>query len=314
MVNSALFMQDASLGLMSSTTLNVSARSDQWLIGAVAFSIALHGLVIFGLRFSPPDPRKLLDRAPLDIILVNSKSQTAPEKPDALAQVNLDGGGNTDAENRRVKTPLPVDDNAEQSEQVTQVAKRQIELEQQQSQLMTQLKLSPNQVLVNDAKPQPHTQPVEGINVDAERLRAQQIAKLEGEISRRIDEYQTKPRKAFVGARTKGVVEARYVDDWRIKIERIGNLNYPKASNGERLYGQLRITVEIRTDGSVSAIEVNRSSGNPVLDESAKRIVQLASPFPRLPAGIVDNAGKPADILSITRTWRFTRGDNSLDD
>ena len=96
-----------------------------------------------------------------------------------------------------------------------------------------------------------------------------------------------------------------YVDTWRLKIERIGNLNYPAEAKARRIYGRLQLTVAIKADGEVEGIEINKSSGYKVLDQAAIRIVRMAAPFDRFP----DNIKADTDILYITRTWTFTRGD-----
>ncbi len=96
-----------------------------------------------------------------------------------------------------------------------------------------------------------------------------------------------------------------YVEAWRQKVERIGNLNYPEAARDQKLYGQLQMTVSIRADGSIESIKIDRSSGKKVLDDAAKRIVQLSAPFSEFPKDIK----KDTDILTITRTWTFTQED-----
>lgn len=127
------------------------------------------------------------------------------------------------------------------------------------------------------------------------------IARLEAQIDRRLDEYAKRPRKAQIGARAKEHRFAQYVEDWRQKVERIGTLNYPEEARG-RIYGSLVMTVAIRADGTVERIEVDRSSGYPVLDAAAVSIVRLAAPYSPFPPDIrVDT-----DIVEITRTWTFT--------
>jgi len=117
--------------------------------------------------------------------------------------------------------------------------------------------------------------------------------------------YQKRPKRRFVGARAQEYRFARYVEDWRLKIERVGNLNYPEAARELKLYGSLLITVSIRSDGSVESVEINRSSGQKVLDAAALRIVEMSAPFAPLPPDI----RRDTDILHITRTWTFTKGD-----
>ena len=108
-----------------------------------------------------------------------------------------------------------------------------------------------------------------------------------------------------MGARATEYRFARYVEDWRRKIERIGNLNYPEEAKQKGIHGSLQLTVAIRANGEVESVEINRSSGQKVLDQAAIRIVRLASPFARFP----DNIRVDTDILHITRTWTFTRSD-----
>jgi protein TonB len=135
--------------------------------------------------------------------------------------------------------------------------------------------------------------------------RSLEIARLEARISKDWDEYQKRPRRRFVGARTQEFRFARYIEDWRLKIERVGELNYPQAARDQKIYGSLVLTVSIKTDGTLDKIEINRSSGERILDQAAIRIVRLAAPFSPFPADI----SRDTDILSITRTWTFTRTD-----
>ncbi|MGQ5522265.1 energy transducer TonB family protein [Chitinimonas sp. PSY-7] len=277
-------------------------------------SLMLHALVIMMVRFTPPDPSILFNRMPLEIVLVNARSLLAPKSPDVLAQANLDGGGNTD-EKRRAKSPLPAQKVEQPTEVLAQAAKRQVEEETRQRKLVDSLRNAPR--LSADAAKQTPASSRQGVDLHALRQQASEIARLEAEISREQDIYNQRPRKAFVGARSKAVVEARYVDDWRLKIERIGNRLFPTNKRGERLYGRLLVTVEIHADGRKVLVGFDRRPGfssDPELEAAARRIVENSAPFPPLPTGVVDASGKPADILSITRTWTFRRGgDNSLE-
>ena len=133
---------------------------------------------------------------------------------------------------------------------------------------------------------------------------ARAMARLEGEISKSVDEYSKRPRRRFIGARAEEYRFAQYIEDWRQKVERVGTLNYPDAARG-KLYGSLVMTVSILADGSVAHIDISRSSGHKVLDDAARRIVQMASPYAAFPPEI----RKDTDILEITRTWYFTQGD-----
>jgi protein TonB len=176
------------------------------------------------------------------------------------------------------------------------------ELEAAQQRMLTQAKSLRSVAESQNASEQPAPVPnVSGFDL-AESARA--MARLEGEISKSTDEYSKRPRKKFIGARAEEYRFAQYIEDWRQKIERIGTLNYPPAARG-KLYGSLLLTVSINSDGTVTRIDINRSSGYKVLDDSARRIVQMASPYAAFPPDI----RRDTDVIEITRTWYYTQGD-----
>jgi protein TonB len=265
---------------------------------AMIFSVALHAFALFGVSLVLPDPNKSAAiMQPLHVVLVNSKSKSKPVKADALAQANLDGGGNT-AEDRQAKSMLP---NIGDDSQITpeQSARQVAHLEEESRRMLTRLKSSYKLAL-----PQPKKQ-TDTASAEDMVQRSLEIARLEAQISKNNDYYQKMPRRKFIGARTQEYRFAQYIEDWRVKVERIGNLNYPEQARREQLYGKLQLSVSIRADGSVESVEVSRSSGHRLLDAAAMRIVKLAGPFSPLPPDIT----KDVDILTITRTWSFTPSD-----
>lgn len=268
---------------------------------ALAISIVLHGMVL-SIQFKLPEAARKLNSAQLDVVLINSRTRSRPVRPDVHAQANLDGGGNTDLD-RRAKTPLPVLPEIERGTDVKRATRRVQELEARQRQLLTQLQ-SRKQVAADDSRPQPSRPQVSGAELAD---RALVLARMEAQIARDIEEYNKRPRKQFIGARAAEVRFAMYVEDWRQKIERIGNLNYPESARG-RIYGSLRLTVSINADGTLAAIDLERSSGQKILDAAAERIVHLAAPYAKFPPDI----RKDTDILVITRTWHFAPGDKVI--
>lgn len=269
------------------------------------FSLLVHALILT-LHFAAPALKQLPNTAAyLEVVLVNSKSAAKPLKADALAQANLDGGGNTDAE-RRAKSPLPNLDRPHPDPAMEQPEQRVAELEQRARNLMARVK-SDRKVESTPSTSQPRQANDGEIRPNAAELvqKSLEAARLEAQISRDWDNYQKRPKRKFIGARTQEYRFARYVEDWRMKVEKVGNLNYPDAAKQQKLYGQLQLTVSIRADGNVESVEINRSSGHKILDAAAKRIVELAAPYAALPEDI----RKDTDILSITRTWIFTRAD-----
>jgi protein TonB len=278
---------------------------DDRLTQAILISAILHVLVIFGMQFTQANP-KLFENSspPIDVVLVNAKTKEKPLQADVLAQVNLDGGGNVD-EDRQAKSPLPV---AEQDQVMSAEAEfnaRVQALEQQTKTLMQQIKSdyqAPVQKPAPVAEPRPPSETPAPTDLAARSL---EMARLQARIDQQREEYQKRPRRMFVGARAQEFTFAQYVEDWRIKVERVGNLNYPEAAKRNGLYGTLMLTVNIFDNGKIESIQIERSSGSKVLDAAAIKIVEMSAPFPPFPEAI----RKKVDILGITRSWTFTRSD-----
>ncbi|WP_442919904.1 energy transducer TonB [Methylobacillus sp.] len=299
---------------------------------ALLVSAVVHAIVIATLNFEMPDPKFFKDKIlPLEVVLVNAKTESKPKKADALAQANLDRGGNTD-QNRQMKTALPppkkkktevapkqaaeaaASSRPEQQKQEQTPAQDKVaELERQAQALMDQinqqkkLESAPAQSAATSTPDQGQQQEAPR-NFNARDLVASSmdIARLEAQIAKQQDEYQKRPKRKELGGRTQEYRFATYVEAWRQKVEKIGNLNYPQAAKEQKLYGSLELSVDIRADGSIDKIRVTRSSGHKVLDDAAKRIVELAAPYATFP----DDIRKEFDIIGITRTWTFTKEDS----
>lgn len=299
---------------------------------AFAFSVVMHAVIIAGTGFIKPPEQRLQDKArALEVVLVNAKTKEAPIKPEALAQSNLDRGGNTESD-RRMKSPLPVP-KTKPDEQATKLAaetlqakikaaankseaprkqQRVAEHEKQAQEVLTS-KQSPQAVESEPTQQAAAVEPEQGrqeesptiINTADLVARSLDAARLEAQLAKNMEAYQKRPKRKFIGARAREYRFAAYVEAWRQKVEKVGNLNYPAAAKERKLYGQLQLTVSIRADGSVEKIDLNRSSGHKVLDEAAQRIVELAAPYAEFPAEVRQDT----DIIEITRTWTFTRED-----
>ena len=274
------------------------ARLLTWCVG---LSILLHA-VLLSIHFRFPEALKFSSTQPLEVILVNAKTKEKPTSARALAQANLDGGGNTD-QDRRAKTPLPVTKST-QGRDLAQAQSRVKELEAQQQRLLAMAKSSPPIAASETPRQAPPEEPAPP--VAGRDLRDLSIAamKLQAQIDKRHEEYQKRPRKQFIGANASEYRFAQYEEDWRSKVERVGTLNYPAEARG-KIYGNLRLEVTIRPNGTVESVKLERSSGLKVLDEAAFRIVRMAAPYGEFPADI----RRDTDLLVITRTWFFGQGD-----
>ena len=273
------------------------------LAAAFAISLTLHGLLLL-IQFRLPESKPVRDKG-LEVMLVNTRHAKAPDKPDVLAQANVDGGGNTE-QNVRPSTPLPPQPTRQDGDALIEAKRRTPEPVREQKQVITRDKApakvaaAPKKVEQPVPRPEPPPQ-VSGLDLlDS----AAAVARLEAQIDRDLQELAKRPRKKFIGARAQEYRFAQYVEDWRQKVERVGTLNYPEAARG-KLYGSLLLSVSIRADGSVDKVGVQRSSGHKVLDDAAVRIVTMAAPYAPFPPDI----RKDYDIIEITRTWKFERSD-----
>src|SRR5437870_1216605 len=249
---------------------------------ALSISIVLHAIVL-SIHFRLHDALRKLTPSQLDVVLVNSKTRSKPARPEVHAQSNLDGGGDTDLD-RRARSPLPVTQPTERGSDLKQATRRVQELEARQRQLLSQVQ--PRKELAS-AEPEPQAEMKSQVSGADLAESALIVARMEAQIARQIEEYYKCPRMTLVAARAAEVRYALYVEDWRQKIERIGNLNYPESARG-RIYGSLRLTVSINSDGTVVGVDLEQSSGYKILDAAAQRIVQLAAPYARFPADIRD--------------------------
>ena len=277
-------------------------RQSRVLAISVAVSIFLHAILLtIHFRF-PETLRWKAENQPLEVILVNSKSRDKPSRAKALAQANLDGGGNTD-ERRRATSAAPVTNPREPGRDLAETQRRQRELEAQQQKLLA-LNREQGTKIPSEAQRQASEESSPQVSGRDMADRSLAMLNLQAQIARQTQAYQERPRKRFIGANAREYRFAQYEEDWRAKVERVGTINYPAEARG-KIYGVLRLTVTIRPDGSVESIDLDRSSGLKVLDRAAFRIVQMAAPFAAFPADI----RKDTDLLVITRTWFFAQGD-----
>ena len=128
-----------------------------------------------------------------------------------------------------------------------------------------------------------------------------QLERVEKQIEQDTKSLNERPKRKFIGARTKDYRLALYAETWRKKVEKAGNENYPKAAATEHLYGKVQVTVSIMADGTVETVEINKSSGHKILDDHVLYTIKRAAPYQPFD----DSLKKDVDILSITRTWQY---------
>jgi protein TonB len=276
-----------------------SWTQDRFMVFLV-LAVALHALILFGVHFGVslnPVPR-LADT--LDVVLVQWRSESEPEKADYLAQATQKGGGETTEKVRpaeEVSGLLPTPSTGQDVQQ----AAEQTPMPMAESREIVALKtideaaLSPTEVEQPDLDRPNATQLIQ---------QSLEMASLQPEVSRQRQWKSSLPRREFISANTRKYEFASYMSAWVSKVERVGNMNYPSELRRKKLHGDLILTVGIQQNGTVESIDVKRSSGFSEIDQAAIRIVQLAAPYSPLP----ENIREHVDVLHITRTWRFETG------
>jgi protein TonB len=283
------------------------AVSDRFLIALLIASL-VHAFLILGLTFEMPKPVNEIGRT-LSVTLVTAPAREAPKKPDVLAQENQVGGGQ--AEKRAVPRavpppppkprPVPIEKHVEKRHapvpEPIREAKRKPVLVAEKAE---------KKVVVDageEEEPKPELPKLSAA------LLSQQITEVSTSLANTPDTEAPEPRRLHINSvNAHKYKAAAYEHDWQQKIERVGNLNYPDEARRQNLSGALVMAVHVRPDGSVEKIDIRQPSDYPVLDEAAERIVRLAEPFAPFPAELKQQA----DILVITRTWRFYN-DSTMD-
>jgi protein TonB len=278
---------------------------------ALCLAIISHAIIVLGVTFTKED--KLPPRYDaMDIILVQQSSEP-PEEAKRLAQANLEGGGDTDEDvTPATPFPSPFPDNvadlttppaAQPQEQAVPDPGKALLTS---SAGTTEVASTPTNSMTNDPvestekieEPQPRKELPTATALLTNSLK---MAALSAEIERKLEMRSQRPKRKYISASTKEFKYAAYMEAWRAKVERIGNLNYPDAARRQGLSGSLILDVALNKDGSINDIIVRKSSGHKMLDDASIRIVNLAAPFAQFP----ENIWSETDILHITRTWQF---------
>ena len=291
---------------MNNQTINpVTVTQGDRMSLTIFFALAIHAILILGISFDLMDSNNDVITT-MEITLVHQRSNEEPEEADYLAQANQLGGGTQKNKSRPsspFSNPLPIPEKGFAPNSRRAMSPPPINAAEKQTEIMS---VDQSNQRVNSKTLQEET-PITTKSLTAAQLfeRSQQIAKLSAEINKLKEASQQTPRRTYVhGANAKKYRFASYMDAWRAKVERIGNLNYPELVTKNNITGSLLVDVAINPDGSIHSARILRSSGYRELDRAALRIVNMSAPFPPLTKDIL----KDTDILHIPRVWRFQQG------
>ncbi len=269
---------------------------------AIGVSVVFHAALL-AVRFVAPDSFRLAPTDPgLEVILVNAKHKNKPLKADAVANANLEGGGNADA--GRSKSPLPDLRRMDTGESVKATQRRIAELIQRQENLLTKMRSSSFNAAPVTEKDKPDPNRTGGDLMETSKA----IARAAAEITQRIEDENKRPKKTFLSPSTLAVGYAQYYKEMSHRIEEIGTLNFPQK-DGRKMYGQVVLSIPVFQDGSIytkeGGVKIEISSGNTALDQAAVSIVRRSAPFGRFPPNMLSS--EKNDLWVVTATFKFDR-------
>ena len=269
----------------------------------VFLSVCAHAIIILGVGFTYLE--ELNSEAALEITMAQYRSELVPEDADFLAQENQTGSGTGDAATAP-STPFESDFYDDQIQEVLPIP--------QAPEIVNDVELQDIAVISSLDDDDLVSQQLDEVDPEREETLSEEstpdelslaIASLQAQLDLRREAYAKRPRKYTISsASTKKSHDALYLDNWRRRIEAVGNVNYPEQARRQQLYGSLRLLVALLPNGEVANIQILQSSGHSLLDQSAIEIVNLAAPFQPFPEAM----RAEADILEIIRTWRFHEG------
>ena len=274
----------------------MNLRSFSTLQLALGASFAVHAALLTVRFVDPQGFARVFEDTPLEVILVNARTNEKPDKARAIAQANMAGGG--DADKGRATTPLPPSAVIEIGDTVEEQTRGSVHALQEQ-QLLMLAQVRSQLASLPPPDPQRASQTPEQA---AQEEKRRQLVKSLAEIERRINLENARPKKRYVSPATREKAYAIYYDSLRRAIEDKGTENFPSAG-GKKLYGELTMIVTVNSDGRVLATEIVETSGNYTLDRRAEMIARAAGPF----GNFSDEMRREADQIVVVSRFRFTR-------
>ena len=262
---------------------------------ALGVSALVHAVVLTTRFVDPESFNRVFQDTPLEVILVNAKSNEKPDAAKAIAQAALAGGG--EAATGRATSPLPPSAFTNLGEAAEDAQRKTEALQEQQTQLLAKIKKE----LATMPPPDPKLPANDPAQAEREETR-RQLIKILAEIEKRINEESARPKKRYISPATREEVYAVYYDSLRRKIEDKGTSNFPELA-GRKLYGELTMIVTVNFDGRILATEVVETSGNLTLDRRAQSIVRSTGPFARF----TDAMRRKADQIVVVSRFKFNR-------
>ncbi|HEX7047977.1 MAG TPA: TonB family protein [Gammaproteobacteria bacterium] len=285
--------------------------SGERLLTTLFFAVLLHGIVILGVTFSGEEAPS--DRgSTLEITLVNTQSRELPDDADYLADASQQGGGNT-KENVRPQAAMSSPELAalDGTPDASDVENR---LEAQAGRENPDALETPQQTQADKQVVTRAESSLEALTEAAapaaqnERVLVARLMTPGNELTEPVNDANSKAqarsknlREKVIAVNTRESVYARYLDEWRRQVERVGNANYPDEARRQNMEGSLVLEVSLNSNGTIRELDVRRKSQHPLLDDAAMRILRLAAPFPPF----TEAMRTETDVLRFVYVWRF---------
>lgn len=265
----------------------------------VFLAIAVHALIILGISFSVGKPQKVAPT--LNITLATHRAENAPENAEYLAQYDQEASGTID-ETKELTAREYAEIAAPNINEINPAPQQKSTVKSvTEQQYITATGSDFKLAKLQDDAEENNAETLEADDDDSPMLNPE-IASLRAKLDRLKQEFSKRPRiRRMTSVATKSSVDAQYLNKWTQKVEVMGNKHFPQTAIDQRIFGKLRLSVLVNSDGSVEKVEILKPSGYPILDQAALQTIRLAAPFEPFPPEILKNA----DQLDIIRTWRF---------
>ncbi len=273
----------------------MNLRSFSTLQIALGVSVALHA-VLLTVRFVDPQAfNRIFQDSPLEVILVNAKANERVDKPQAIAQFALAGGGNV--EKGRATSPLPASALTARGDASEDSQRRIDSMQEQQMLMLAQIR----QTLAAMPPPDPR-RVANSPEARANEERRRQLMQLLAEIERRVNEENARPKRRYISPSTAAGVHALYYSRFKERVENLGTTNFPTLA-GNKLYGELTMLISLNSMGEVINTEIVQTSGNRALDRIAQAIVRAGAPYGQFSPAML----REFQIMVVSSRFRFTR-------
>lgn len=268
---------------------------------AMLFLAALiHGILIIGVTFNPYILDDFADAISLEVTIVADPDQQIdrPDEAEYLAQTSQIGGGNTTDEVRPsapLESASPIDNLGQDDAESLQEATAHDTSADQLVTTQSEQDLKVNDDLRDDPQPEDATA------IALERGSETTLPLPQDDESSLLI-HDDDPRQLVISADTRESVIAGYLDNWKRRIEAVGDEYFPELGELPDATGSPTLEVSIEASGQLAEVIIRVSSGSTVLDKAALDILRRASPFEPFPPEVRADY----DRLRFAYKWVFS--------